>query len=685
MNYTLLAWLAYAIVTAIGMVGLGNIFWSVIKNNCPLPRLSAPTEHPLFIVGLSFFLGYLLYEELLYLLAAVQLFRPVTVTIAGGLLTATGIGWLIRRKLELQKQAQILIASPLETVVLAAMIIFVYFWNLYPMYDVDSMHDYLPSIVNLLKHGGLYFSQYEWVLHFGPRAENMTYGLGLALKPESSIFPQQIHGISKVVMLLIVYGAARTLGLEALSLLAPAFILSEEHIIASGTNVHVHINMAYALALFLMYYSIILWIKHENLRYFWVSLNAALFAILCKYAALYHLVVYVAVVTVTCILHRHIRSALFLKPKLRMGMLQIAVTLMATIPFLLRWSTTGSPFFPKDLGPFKTKYYDAVYQFLLSREVWALSLPDALKNLTAFMVWPGILALKILGALALLTACKTILVAKTPNNFSKHGFMFFIISVLIVTVQLISHPGEMRYYRFGIGIYALSATFFIAAILMEVLTFLNWPGIFTSLATWVTIALVSFYCARYSFDVMRHRATYQNIIDFTSGEISEPEIMAQRWPPNSYSQLQTLALTESELGLILFMGWPEFVHPVPGRQIGFAKTGALPSYAYFDAGSFAHELQVRGIKTIFNQLASSPDYPFRGGVAYDVFQKCGRPLIEGSIEFLELSPTCLEGFAARQDSAAGIAILNRIVEDIQSYPAYSPFVTPPLGSGVFLR
>jgi hypothetical protein len=126
MNYTLLAWLAYAIVTALGMVGLGNIFWSVIKNNLPLPKPSAPIEHPLFIVGLSFFLGYLLYEELLYLLAAVQLFRPVIVTIAASLLPATGIGWLILRKLALQKHALILVASPLETAVLAAMIMFVY-------------------------------------------------------------------------------------------------------------------------------------------------------------------------------------------------------------------------------------------------------------------------------------------------------------------------------------------------------------------------------------------------------------------------------------------------------------------------------------------------------------------------------------------------------------------------------
>lgn len=685
MNYTLLAWLAYAIVTAIGMVGLGNIFWSVIKNNCPLPRPSAPTEHPLFIVGLSFFLGYLLYEELLYLLAAVQLFRPVTVTIAGGLLTATGIGWLIRRKLELQKQAQILIASPLETVVLAAMIIFVYFWNLYPMYDVDSMHDYLPSIVNLLKHGGLYFSKYEWVLHFGPRAENMIYGLGLALKPESSIFPQQIHGISKVVMLLIVYGAGRTQGLEALSLLAPAFILSEEHIIASGTNVHVHINMAYALALFLMYYSIVIWLQYESPRYFWISLNAALFAILCKYNALYHLVLYAVIVTIMCILHRDVRRTLFQKLKPQISTLQTVVTLMAIMPFLFRMVTTGSPFFPVSAGPFQTVYYEVVYQFLLSVDAWTLSLSDALKNLTAFMVWPGILSLKILGVLALLAACTTLLAAKPPSKFGSNGFIFFIISVLIVIVQQISMAGEMRYYRFGIGIYAISATFFITAILLEVFALLHWPRFTIKLATWLTITFISLYCLQYSFDVMNHRATYQNIIAFTSGKVSEPAIMAERWPPGSYSQLQTLALNESELGLILTMGWPEFVHPVPGRQIAFAKTGALPAYAYFDAGSFAYELQVRGIKTIFNQLATSSDYPFPGGVAYHVLQQCGHPMIESSTEFLELSPICLAYLARKRNSAAGIAILNRIIKDIQFRPTYRPFVTPPYGGGVFLR
>ena len=685
MNYTLLAFLTYAIVTAIGMVGLGNIFWSVIKTSCPSPKHSAPTEHPLFIVGLSFFLGYLLYEEFFYLLAAAQLFSEALVTIAGGLLTVTGIGWLIRKKLNLQKQARILVASPLETAVLTSMFMFVYFWNLYPMYDVDSMHDYLPSIVNLLKHGGLYFSPYEWVIHFGPRAENMVYGLGLALKPDSSIFPQQIHGISKVMMLLIVYGAARTMGLESLSLLAPAFIMSEEHIVASGTNVHVHINMAYALALFLMYYSIFHWIKHENLRYFWISLNAALFAILCKYNALYHLVLYVVIITVMCILHRDIRRALLLQVKPRIGILQTVVSLVATIPFLFRFSTTGSPFFPINVGPFKTNYYDDVYQFLLSVDAWALSFSDAIKNLTAFMVWPGILSLKILGGLALLSACTTLLVAKNAHKFVKHGFIFFILTVLIVIVQQISMAGEMRYYRFGIGIYAISATFFIAAILLEVFALLTWPKFFTTLATWLTIVSVSLYCVRYSFDVMRHRATYQNIIAFTSGTISESAIMAERWPPGSYSTLQNLALNERELGLLLTMGWPEFVNPVPGRQIAFGKTGALPSYAYFDTGSFAYELQLHGIKTVFNQLANSSDYPFPGGVAYEVLQQCGHPLIEASTEFLELSSICLEDLASQRNSAAGVAILNSIIKDIQSRPTYRPFVTPPFGGGVWLR
>ena len=461
--------------------------------------------------------------------------------------------------------------------------------------------------------------------------------------------------------------------------------MSEEHIVASGTNVHVHINMAYALALFLMYYSIFHWIKYENLRYFWISLNAALFAILCKYNALYHLVLYVVIVTVMCILHRDVRRALLFKFKPQIGILQTVVSLGATIPFLFRFLTTGSPFFPVNVGPFKTIYYDTAYQFLLSVDAWALSFSDAIKNLTAFMVWPGILSLKILGVLALLSACTTLFVAKNPHKFVKHGFVFFIITVLIVIVQQISMAGEMRYYRFGIGIYALSATFFIAAILLEVFALLTWPKFFTTLATWLTIALVSIYCVRYSFDVMRHRATYQNIIAFTSGKISEPAIMAERWPPGSYSTLQNLAFNERELGLLLTMGWPEFVNPVPGRQIAFGKTGALPSYAYFDTGSFAYELQLHGIKTVFNQLANSSDYPFPGGVAYDVLQQCGHPLIEASTEFLELSSICLEDLASQRDSAAGVAILNSIIKDIQSRPIYRPFVTPPFGSGVLIR
>ena len=687
MNYTLLAWLAYAIVTAIGMVGLGNIFWSVIKNNLPLPKPSAPIEHPLFIVGLSFFLGYLLYEELLYLLAAVQLFRPVIVTIAASLLTATGIGWLILRKLALQKHALILVASPLETAVLAAMIMFVYFWNLYPMYDVDSMHDYLPSIVNLLKHGGIYFSPYEWVNYFMGRGENMIYALGLALTPKSSVFAQLLHGISKIMLMLTVYGAARTLGLGTLSLLAASFILSEEHIIASGTNGHVHINIPYALSLFLIYYSIVILRKYESYRYFYISLNAVLFATLCKYAALYHVLLYGILVITIMFLHQDIRRQVVQTPPRNLVLLQLPVILIAAYPFLFRWIQTGSPVFPIDLGPFHTPYYDSSVQTLLKLYNYGISPADALKTFSSFMVWPGILSSKILFPVAFLAASIQLLTTKSAPSYFLNGAVFFVISVTIVLLQQITFVFEMRYYRFGIGIYALSAAFMLGSILQQLFVHHNWLKAFENPGTWAVVLLVGVYCVRYSFDVMRDRATFAEIIQFAKGAEPESRILESHYPEykDGYRQLLRLDLDDQHLGLLLEMGWPEFIYPVPGQQIAFGKTGAIPSYAYFDEGSFAHELHKKGIRAVFNQKATDSNYPFPGGAAYTVLQRCGRPLVASTIEYLELSAQCLIQLAASTNVPAGSEKLNTAITGMKSKPRYSPFYPPPYGVAGWLR
>ena len=687
MNYTLLAWLAYAIVTAHGMVGLGNIFWSVIKNNLPLPKPSTPIEHPLFIVGLSFFLGYLLYEELLYLLAAVQLFRPVIVTIAGGLLTATGIGWLIRKKLALQKQAQVLVASPLETAVLAAMIMFVYFWNLYPMYDVDSMHDYLPSIVNLLKHGGLYFSPYEWVNYFMSRGENMVYALGLALTPKSSVFAQLVHGISKIMLMLTVYGAARTLGLGTLSLLAAAFILSEEHIIASGTNGHVHINIPYALSLFFIYYSIVILLKYQNYRYFYISLNAVLFAALCKYAALYHVLLYGILVITIMFLHQDIRRQVVQTPPRNLVLLQLPVILIAAYPFLFRWSLTGSPVFPAALGTFHTTFYDDSIQKLLRLFTYGLNGLDAIKNLSAFMVWPGILSSKILVPVALVAAITKLTSRNSQTTFFDYGIIFFVLSSVIILVQQLVMVFEMRYYRFGIGIYALSATLLLSSIVQQLIVNCHLPKSLVLPITWAFVLLVGVYCVRYSFDVMRDRATFADIITFNIGAESESEILERHYPEykSSYRQLQGLNLDDEHLGLLLEMGWPEFIYPVPGQQIAFGKTGAIPSYAYFDEGSFAHELHKKGIRAVFNQKATDSNYPFPGGAAYTVLQRCGRPLVGSTIEYLELSANCLITLSATKDIWGGKAKLHAAIDEQLSLPAYNPFTPPSYGRPGYFR
>ena len=687
MNYTLLAFLAYAIVTAIGMVGLGNIFWSVIKTNCPSPKPSAPAEHPLFIVGLSFFLGYLLYEEFFYLLAAAQLFRPALVTIAGGLLTVTGIGWLIRKKLNLQKRARILVGSPLETSVLTLMIVFVFFWNLYPMYDADSMHNYLPSIVNLLKHGGLYFSRYQWVQYFMTNGENMVYALGFALKPASSVFAQLVHGISKVMLILTVYGAARTMGLGTLSLLTSAFILSEEHIIASGTNGHVHINITYAMSLFLLYYSIVMFLKYQDHRYFYISLNAVLFATLCKYAALYHVSLYGILIFAIVFLHQDIRRQLSKPPALNLVLIQLPAILIAAYPFLFRWIQTGSPVFPIAIGPFQTPYYDDSVQILQKLFHYGVSPTDAFKTFSSFMVWPGILSSKVLFPVAFLAASIQLLTTTPPQRHFVHGAIFFVLSVTIVLVQQITVVYEMRYYRFGIGIYAISTTFLIGAILHQIFNFRNWLQPVVTSVTWAVVTLIGIYCVYYSFDVMRDRATFIEIVRFIRGTVSEAEIFENHYPEykDSYQQLLRLDLDDQHLGLLLEMGWPEFIYPVPGRQIAFGVTGAIPSYAYFDEGSFARELHEQEIHLVFNQRATEPDYPFPGGAAYTVLQRCGRQLVPTSTEYLKLSADCLVQLSTTQNILAGRKQLNIAITDMKAKPAYNPFNQPTYGVAGYVR
>lgn len=84
---------------------------------------------------------------------------------------------------------------------------------------------------------------------------------------------------------------------------------------------------------------------------------------------------------------------------------------------------------------------------------------------------------------------------------------------------------EMRYYRFGIGIYALSATSLLSSIVRQLIANCHLPKSFVSPVTWALVLLVGAYCVRYSFDVMRDRATFAEIIRFSKGAEPESEIL----------------------------------------------------------------------------------------------------------------------------------------------------------------
>ena len=682
MNFTLLAFLLYAVATSVGIIGIGHVCWSVIRSNFPQRNTSTLIEHPLLTLGICYLHGYLFYETTFFLLALAHLFHPAIVTTAGGVLFAIGTRNLYRSRRQLILHINTLMANPLETAVLFSMLTFVFFWNLYPMYDIDSMFTYLPSINNQLLHRGVYFSPYEIFTNFGPLGSYRIYALGLSLSPTSSTFAQIMHGLSKAMLIMTAYGAARALGLGTLSLLTPALILSEEHIIASGTNGHVHINIVYTLSIFLLYYSVVTLLRHNDGRYFYVGLNAMLFAVTCKYAALYHMLMYGLLLPVICTLHPDIRKLVWRPPSLQLGTLQIAMAIATSLQYYYRWYATGSPVFPTDIGPFHTMFYDRSQQVLLHLFHYGLTFADALKTLTSFMVWPGILSSKILLPLAFLVASTLLLRRKSPQDHDVYGAIFLIASVIIVLVQQITFVFEMRYYRFGIGIYALCATFLVSTILRQLFESHDWLQSYARHGTWAMVLLVSAYSVHYSFDVMRDRPTFTEIVQFIKGTISEKSILEKHHSKfqDSYRKLLSLHLDNQQLGLILTMTWPEFVYPVPGRQIGFGKTGAIPSYAYFDEGSFARELRQRDIQFIFNQLAKTAEYPLPGGAVYAVLRKCGTRLTNSDAEFLKLSTPCLDQLAIAQNIPGGIEKLNTAVFDIAAKPSYEAFNPPPYGT-----
>lgn len=678
----------YVLFIGIGIVGVGDFVWRQCHKKIKNEAMDF-VPHPFLTLSIVWTLGYFFYEGMLSLLSVTHLFYPVCIKAFGFLLSGGGIFWLVReRKFRfitcLKKEN-----STLELFILSGLAGFVFFWNIYPTFDVDSLASYFVTLNNFLLNGARTFEHFADVRLSMPLGENLLYAFGFSWDSHSTVFAQLIHGVSKVMLIVGVYGAARSLGLGPLSLLAAAFIASDEHIVASGANFSVHINVQLALTLFLMFFAFFIFLVQKRKEYLFLCLLAALNAVSCKFLGLLYLVVIMFLLALVFMLHKRLRDEAWrvARNPSALMIVGLAVLFLAT-HYVYSWLTTGSPFFPASIGPLKSPFYDSFSSELGRRFHYGISLSEALKNVTAFMVWPGILPLKILFPLVLLSGAAAAFLQKSSERILKYGLGFSLLSIAMVLLQALYMTFEMRYYRFGIGLYALSCALLMTFLLKcfgEVLKISKNQEKILSL---IVVIVVSLYAVRYSFDAMGpQRPSAHNIMDFIRGEKTEYQIIDEYYPQikEKANRLRLLNLPQNELGVLVDSHWPHVYYPVAGYHLGPVQTAAVPTAAYFDEGWMADEFKRKGIRYIFNDdhIAKMND-PWTGRI-YNLLQDCGRPLQKEEKDILELSLPCLDKWIAKKDGDTARRRLDAAMQDIRSQERYVPFNIPPFGgfSGIY--
>ena len=359
----------------------------------------------------------------------------------------------------------------------------------------------------------------------------------------------------------------------------------------------------------------------------------------------------------------------------------IIAAFFTLIPYGYNWFVTGTPFFPASFGPFASPFYDKIAGQLARDWHYHLSLPDAIKNVSTFMVWPGILSSKILFPLALLSSLLAFLSDKKEERLFTTGMTFFVMSVIIVILTETYVVFEMRYYRYGIGIYALACTFLIGFLLRTFLqqTFLK------KFEKWITLGLVLLicaYCLHYSFNNMGNsRPQAKDIIAFLTGKETETHIIAKRYQiaDQLYTELKNINPDPRHTGFLLSFSWPHTFYPIAGKNIAYINAGGFDTTVYFNEGLFAQALLKNDITFILNQLALDNNYPLPGGAAYNVFQQCGKPVSTTHSTFITLSDSCLKTVAAQHNLENAKERLNKALATIKTLPNYEPFNYPQYG------
>ncbi len=678
----------YVFFISVGIIGVGYFLWKKIRQKADSSSESSYKEHFFLTLSIAWLLGYFAYEGLLYLLAVSHMFYAPVVIALGVLLSFLGWGQVVGGlKISSIKRID---SHPLELIMLAGMLVFVFFWNLYPTFDVDSLSNYFPVLQIFLENHGVYFSHYNDVRFAFPLGENMMSVLGFAWWRDSTFFAQLMQGFSKIMFLAGLYGAGRSLGLGTLSLIVPALVVSEEHFIASGANQFVHINVILTHAVCFLFYGLIVFCEQKKRSYLLLAMAALGISLLCKYIGLVYLIIFGGVIGMLMFLREDICQDLgnFLKTRFHflVGFI-LVVGSVTIIPYVLNWLWSGTPIFPISVGPLHSSFYDAHIRELGSLWHYHLSLSEAFKNFSAFMVWPGMLPSKILVPLAFGAGILQFLLFKRPSRLFGYAMAFFVLSMLMVILQEWYIVYEMRYYRFGIGIYALSCALFIGFIgdtIVERLPFLRRAYKILGL---LLSFLVIIYCVRDSFDVMGNaRPSKGDIVAFLTSKHTEPEIFKERYEGSQkvFEQFRKLNLPEDKVGLFIPVSWPQTIYPLRGKTLSFFKSSAFPTYAYFDQYAMAKELMNLKIQYVVD-LVSDTLNPWQQGI-WGVFNHCGKPLLKGSREFLELSPSCLEDLASRSNEEVARNKVEDTLSKLRNKEKYNPFQKPEYGGfGGFIK
>jgi len=665
-----------AIVTSLSVLGIG--FYSI--NWC---FIVWPVIWPLTLrLALAWLAGYTLVEVLLYVLAMMHLFYWPLVIFIPFILGAAA--WVSMKPIF--NISSVVPKINIQVMVLAGISFFVLFWNLYPTFDVDSLSGYFRILKNLFKCHGLHFDPYDDIRWSLPWGENLLYSIGFAFDSNQGIvFAQLIHGVSKVMVVLMAYGGARLLGLKELSLIPPILLASEEHFIASGANHNVHVNTHLLLGVsMIMVMLIVLW-KDKQPRALVAALVGATAAAMCKFVgAAYAFFLFIIIGLAAC-WHpwcRRLLKDMWHQPRFRS--LAAVLILGMFLPYVIDWIFTGSPISPSNLGPLVPRHYDAYARTLGAMYHYHLGVGAAVKNISAFMVWPGVLALKILLPLMIVGACWACFSGQPFKGASLTGLVLGLMAILMVVIQQNYIVYEMRYYRFVLVIASLSCACIISGIFetgekrfqgIEKI----WPW-----SKWCVVVLAMMISFKYSFSVMAAESTRpsaRDIVSFLSHHDSVSDILKRNYPQEKdvYDQYRILPFDPSKTGILVRMSWPQTVYPLQGRNLSFSCTAALPSYVYFDGGSFAKYLLSLDIEQIID-LTTDRNYPLNNGSVKKVLDRCGQPMAGDSPRrWLNLSKPCLQEMATLANPAAGYERLEEIITSLRKKPGYDPFNTPGYG------